>query len=201
MGLFVNITIFVIALLLVSIAGAECIISAIAIDKNPAAHTNGDLENAHKMLTIASVLCWVTIALLIVGIALYLYFGSESIKTTGSKIVAALMIGMLLLLFFIGILAILGATSMKKSSAFTGKGEDQKAYNAAIIAASLGVGGIAVIVIVALVHFYEKHKAKAKKEAVTEKQSQIDSLSAKINGLKNSLGSNMNLNALSKMQI
>jgi ascorbate-specific PTS system EIIC-type component UlaA len=147
------------------IAGVYAIKGAIAIKDNPSYGSDNDLQTAHEYLTIASVVCFVTLAIMILLIVLYIIFGSETIMVTGSWVSLGLMFVSCALAITIGILCAIAAVDMKKSSNYTGQGQDYAAYTDSIISTFLGLGLFGLLIIGFIgygIYSYQRAQEEAK---------------------------------------
>lgn len=154
-----------------------------------------ELKSAHSYLTWLSVAGWITIALIITGIVLFFVFGGEFVegaeeaeqvekKLTKKKKGGSFMLDAVLFLaggitITIGIISALAASNLRRAQANADNGIEagdkyySKAYDDAIIAASLGIGTIGLLILVMIIHASAKHAAKTsqlKKEEAQKKK-------------------------------
>lgn len=145
----INAALFIGSFIVLAIAGGFSTSAARKLQSS----ADPDLKSAHSYLTYSSILVWISIAGILVGGGLYLFFASETIETTGNWIVDAFLFLTLVLVGAVGILAAIAATKINSS-----KADDNGAYRQTIIAAILGIVGFVMVLVIIGIKFF--HKAK-----------------------------------------
>ena len=159
MGLVINIILTAIALTTFAIAGGYITNAAVRITGIPEYQSaNQDLVSAHKWASIAAVVTWISIALLIVGIVLYIIFAFESVELTGKFFIYALLFLALTGNIVVGILSALTASDINKS----GVPDNNLSYRQSIIAAVLAIVTFVFILVTLILTFVYKPKIKKK---------------------------------------
>jgi len=166
MGLVVNIILFGLSFITLAISGGFSTNAAVRITKIPNYKDNKKLESAHRNLSIAAVITWITVAALVIGIILFLIFGSEETAAAeeetgisfGSIIVYFLLGVSLFATIFVGILSAIAAGEINDS----GVPNKDLANRQAIIGAVLAIVG-AVLILGALIGKYIYGRKQEKK--------------------------------------
>ena len=173
MGFAINIIFFGIAFVTLAIAGGFATNAAIRVTQIPAWSKNNDLAAAHKYLTIAAVITWISIAIMIVLIILFLIFGLETAAIPGVLTILTylFLFGTLVLIGAVGILSAIAAAKIGDSKVPDNKGSREQA----IIAAVLAIVGAVGMLVVILVRLFYNPKSDEKKKADKEK-AQADEL-------------------------
>ena len=175
MGIFGYLILFLVIIAMTIVAGVYTIKAALAVAANHNYSGDANLKTAHKYLTIASTVCWISIALIITLIVLYMVFGLETVLYTGMWVSLLLLITAFALATTVGGLAAASAYYIKKSTKY---GTSlHAAYYDSLIATGFGLGS-AVVVIIGLVIYgiyaYKEGKKKAaEKAAVNQAQSLV----------------------------
>lgn len=163
MGLAINYVLLGISFVALAIAGGFSTNSSIRTTQIPGYKQNEKLINAHKYLSIAAAVCWVTVALLIFGIIAMIFFSAELAEisvTTGSSTGKYILYGLLFLslgaTIAIGILTAIAANDIGQSKVTN----DNLSRRQAIIGASIAIGVFVLLVIALIVLFTYKPKAK-----------------------------------------
>ena len=125
--------------------------------------TDPDLVYSHKILTISSIVAWLSVALIIGGIIAYIVFGSETVEVTGNYVVYGLLFFILLLILTVGILSAIAAYNINKTTA-----NNDGAYKASIVSAVLAIIGF--VLVLGIILFKAFHKPKKEKEEKQEKE-------------------------------
>lgn len=125
--------------------------------------TDPDLQTAHRYVTWAAILSWISVALIIGGIIAYVIFGSETVEVTGNWVVYGLLFFTLLLILTVGILSAIAAYNINKTSA-----DNSGSYRQSIIAAVLAIIGF--VLVLGIILFKAFHKPKELKEEKQEKE-------------------------------
>jgi NADH:ubiquinone oxidoreductase subunit 5 (subunit L)/multisubunit Na+/H+ antiporter MnhA subunit len=190
--------ILIIATILTIMSGVYCILAAEAIVKNSKYSSDANLNQAHWYLEVSAIVCWVTIFLILVGIGIYIYYSRNQASRGSTLIITGLMVLMVLLLAIMGSLSAAAAAIMHNSSNFsTSTSSDYEAYIDSIIVATLGVGGIGILLVGIIIYWYITHHRKVvleKKEkivvnAVSKAQNDLGNmvLEGKIVNIKNKI--------------
>jgi len=137
----------------------------------PEKETNKDLQNAHKWSIWAAVLSWITVALLLLALVVFIYLSvvlSEEEYATGSYggfsnlfINGALFLA-LAGIITVGIFSVLTANDIKKSDVT----ETNNSYRNAIIAAVISIVTFVGILIAFFIKIFYKPKSKTEKSDV-----------------------------------
>ena len=177
MGTYINLVFFGISFIALSISGGFATDSARRVtgisgwDKNP------DLSTAHKYLSIAAVVCWITVAAIIVGGILYIWGTAETIELGSLGWAGYMVYGLLFLslaaTIVVGILSALGAQKIANSKVTNDNNSRRQAIIAAVLALVTAVGLIA-----ALITMFAYHGSKKKKDTSTESELQTLALMA-----------------------
>ena len=137
----------------------------------PEKETNKDLQNAHKNSIISAVVGWITVAMLLIALGIFIYlsviFSEEEYATgTGGGFSNMFINGALFLslagIITTGIFSILTANDIKKSEVT----DNNNSYRNAIIAAVISVITFVAIIIVFIIKLFYKPKPKGEKEDV-----------------------------------
>lgn len=166
MGIVVNIILFGLSFITLSISGGYSTNSAVRITKIPNYKDDKKLESAHRNLSIAAVITWITVAAIIIGAILFLIFGSEETvaaeESTGisfGSIIVYFLLGVSLLATgFVGVLSAIAAGEINDSDVPNKKSANRQA----IIAAVLAIVG-AVLILGALIGKYIYGRKQEKK--------------------------------------
>lgn len=152
MGLnIINAFLFIGSFIILAIAGGFATDASRRLQKS----ADPDLKSAHSYLTYAAILCWISIAAILIGGGLYLFFFSETIEETGNWVVYGFLFLTLILVGAVGILAAIAATKIGKS-----KADNNGAYRQTIIAAVLGIVGFVMVLTIIGIKFFYKAKGK-----------------------------------------
>jgi len=165
--------IFIILIAITAVAATYAIKSERTLANNPSFPTDPDLLNAHKYLTIAGIVGWTTIGIIILLIILYFVFGAETIVYTGSIVTIILGLISVALAATVGILSTIGAIDMKKSPNFTNQGLDKEAYDDAIIAAVCGVGSVGLLIVILIIYWVNRYRRSAREAKAVKNQEQL----------------------------
>ena len=153
---FVNLIFFGISFITLAISGGFATNAALRITGIPAWDTNDKLKSAHRKLTIAAVVTWITIAVILVLGILYLIFGSETIGVFGDIIIYLFLFATLGASAVIGTLSAIAAAEIGQSKV----SDDNESRRQAIIAAVLALVGFVSLVIILFIHLFRKPKDK-----------------------------------------
>jgi len=146
---FLNAFLFFGAFIVLAIAGGYSTSAAVKLQKS----SDPDLRYSHTLLSWSAVICWISIAAILVGGGLYLFFFSETVEETGSWIVDGFLFLTLVLVASVGILAAIAATKINSTQA-----DNNGAYRQTIIAAILGIVGFVMVLIIIGIKFFYKPK-------------------------------------------
>ncbi len=153
---FVNLIFFSISFITLAVSGGYATNAAVRITGIPAWDSNDKLKSAHRKLTIAAIVTWITVAaILILGI-LYLIFGTETIGIFGDIIIYLFLFATLAATAVIGALSAIAAAEIAQSKV----SDDNESRRQAIIAAVLALVGFVGLVIILFIHLFRKPKDK-----------------------------------------
>ena len=170
MGLAITIILLFIAGAAYATAGGFATNSAIRTTKISGYKQNPKLTSAHKWLSIAAGVTWGSIALIILGIIMLIFFGPEVIEASeASEAVAGksttkagtyVLYGLLFLIMVgvitVGILSAIAARDINSA----GVQDDDRAARQATIAAVIAIPVFVLVLIVLIVQFTYKPKKK-----------------------------------------
>lgn len=134
----------------------------------PEKETNKDLQNAHKNSVIAAIVGWITVALLLLALVVFIYLSvvlseEEYATGTGGGFSNLFINGALFLalagIITVGIFSVLTANDIKKSDVT----ETNNSYRNAIIAAVISIITFVGILIAFFIKLFYKPKSKAVK--------------------------------------
>ena len=160
MGLAISIIFFGFTLVTLAIAGYFATAAAVKVTKIDNWDNNDKLRSAHRNLTWAAVITWITIALILVGAILYFIYGLETAAETGKYVAWGLLALSLIAVIFVGILSAIAASDINTSGVSDKKSADRDA----VIAAILGIVGSVLIITVLLISVFYKPKKKESKD-------------------------------------
>lgn len=173
------ILIIIIILVIVVAAGVFSIRAAIAVKNNLQYNTDPLLQRAHKYFTIASVVCWISIAVIVLLVILYLVYGAETIAYTGSAVLVSLILILIALSGAIGVLSAIGCTSLHSSPNYSGTGDDLAAYHDGIISAVVGIASTSLFIIGFFVYlYYSSQRTKVIVKETGEKEKVVADIQA-----------------------
>jgi hypothetical protein len=156
MGIAINIILLGISFIAFAVSGGYITNSSVRITGIPGYKEIPDLESAHKWASIAAVVTWISIALMIVGIILYIVFASETAEFTAKWVIYGLLFLTLVGTITVGILSALTANDVNKSKV----PDKNLADRQAIIAAVLAIVVFVLVVVVLILTFVHKSKKK-----------------------------------------
>ena len=160
MGLnVINIFLFGISFIILAIAAGFATNAAVRLggDQDP------DLKSSHYYFTIVAIVAWLSVALIIGGIIVYIIFGSETVEVTGNWVIYLLLFFTLALVLTVGILSAIAAYKIGASSA-----DNKGAYRQAIIATVLAIVGFVLVAIILGIRLFHKPKKKESAEGTQE---------------------------------
>lgn len=173
MGLFINLLFLAISFITLAVAGGFSTNGAVRVTGIPAWDKNPDLYTAHKYLSISATVCWVTVAVIIVGAIVYAIFGAETVElgTLGwaDYVVYGLLFLSLAATIGVGILSAIAAQKIAAS----GVTENNSSRRQAIIAAVLAIVASVAIIAAFLFLFFG---SGGKKKDETSKTSELQTL-------------------------
>jgi MFS family permease len=140
--MIITILIFILLIIALGVSAFYLVGAAKDVDGTP----------SHKDLTIASIIGWVGLGLLVGLVGLYVVFGSETAGETGglfSKAMLFLAVGVILAT---GIFGIMGTVKLDKN-----KKSHKKAYDKAIIGSSIAFSAAMILIIWKIITFIKKH--------------------------------------------
>lgn len=163
MGLAINIILLGIAFIALSISGGFSTDSARRVTNINGYSTNDKLTKGHSFLTISAIITWITVALIILGIILMIFFlpeETEASAVTGGSYGKYFIYGLLFLtlgaVIAVGILSAIAANDIGNS----GVSDDNLSRRQAIIAASIAIGVFVLLLIGLILVFTYKPKKK-----------------------------------------
>lgn len=159
MGIVINILLLGLSFTAFAVSGGFITNSAVRITGIPGYKQIPDLESAHKWASIAAVITWISIALMLVGIILYIVFASETAEFTAKWVIYGLLFLTLGGTIAVGILSALTANDVNKS----GVSDKNLADRQAIIAAVLAIVVFVLIIVALILTFVYKPKLKSEK--------------------------------------
>lgn len=161
MGLnVINIFLFGISFIILAIAAGYATNAAVRIGGgNP----DPELSSAHTYLTYVAIIAWISVALIIGGIIVYIIFGSETVEVTGNWVIYLLLFFTLALVLAVGILSAIAAYKIGAS-----KADNKGAYRQAIIATVLAIVGFVLVAIILGIRLFHKPKKKESAEGTQE---------------------------------
>ena len=161
MGTFINILFFGISFITLAISGGFATNAAVKLTSIPNYSSNPDLTTAHKYLSIAAVVTWITVAAILVLGILYLIYGDVE---TGGVFTNLVIYGLLFLslaaTITVGILSAIAADKISKSKVTNDNNARRQAIIAAVLALVAGVG----LLIGLLVMLFKPSKKKDEKK-------------------------------------
>lgn len=160
-----DIIVFIIALLLLGVAGGFAAASASNMAKNQQIGRNPRVVRARSNMIWASVISFVGLFLVLVALVLFFVFGNRSDAGTQKLIIGVVVALTFILILTAGVFAILGASNFRASGAYTGVGSDSSAYNQAIIASVLLIGGLGILLLVWLLVFFLRKPQRLQRAA------------------------------------
>jgi TRAP-type C4-dicarboxylate transport system permease small subunit len=163
MSTLIDIIVFVIVIALVAITASYAAASAKAITDISNWANDPKLAAAHKYLSWAASIGWIYIVILIVIIVLLIIF-IEVAYSLVSTIVAFANVATVLVLLAIGILAAIGTTYIRQSSA---SGTDV-AKNKALVASIVSLGSLALLIVYYIISYsvkYYNHQKDIREQA------------------------------------
>jgi magnesium-transporting ATPase (P-type) len=149
-------------------------IAAAKIHKNDDYKSDKYLQKAHKFLTTAAIVGWVSLAIIITLIVLYIIFGLETIATTGSLVIYGTFFILIVLDSVLGYLSIRSLMSMKDTKNFTGKGDDHTAYKDATIAVVITVVIFSLLIIYIVYFMYSSYKTAQLQKRLNEQKGKYE---------------------------
>lgn len=161
MGFGINLVFFSASLITLIISGFFSTSSAVRVTRITAWDKNPKLTSAHNKLSFSAVITWITVALIIVGIILFLVYGIEEAAAMPEIINIFLYILLLVSLIATIAVGILSAIASQEI-ADSGVSNNQNSRAQAITAAVLAIVGFVAIIVVFFVKMFYKPKKKPK---------------------------------------
>jgi hypothetical protein len=166
---------FFVALVATGFAGAYTIMGSLKINSSP----DSNLATANRYLIIASVVCWVTVALILVGVIALFFIGFEVVFFAGSWIAIGFAGLTLVLAFVVGALSAAAAVEIRKSAQFSQRNV-QEAYTDSIIAAIIGVGVFGLVIVASIIYFsYSYYRKYSLEHPKTETTTEVETTTEK----------------------
>ena len=169
MGLALTVVLLVIAGIAYAISGGFATNAAVRITKIPGYKQNPKLTNAHKWLSIAAAVTWISIALIVLGIILMIFFAPEVAEASTAEQAAGgsstsfgtyILYGLLFLIMggviTVGILSAIAARDINSAKIQN----DDNAARQATIAAVIAIPVFVIILIVLIATLTYKPKKK-----------------------------------------
>lgn len=156
MGFIINIVLLLGAIVLLGISGGYSTDAAKKVTDITGWDSYPDLRSAHTLLSWSAVVTWIGLGLIILLSILYIIYGLESVEITGNIVTYLLLFGVLGLVILVGILSAVAADKISKANV----SDDKGSYRQAIIAASLSLGTLGVIILLAVIKFVVKKKSQ-----------------------------------------
>ena len=151
---FVNFIFFGISFVVLAISGGFSTNSAVRITGIPSWDDNPKLKSAHSKLSIAAIITWITVAVILILGILYIIFGSETIGIFGNIIIYLFLLLTLAATAAVGALSAIGASDIQQSKVTN----DNGARKQAIIASVLAIVGFVGLVIILIIRLFNKPK-------------------------------------------
>jgi heme/copper-type cytochrome/quinol oxidase subunit 2 len=162
---------FIVALIIAVIALLIAAIFAVRVASGLGSHglSNDFLQRAHSYMTVASVIAWFSVAILIVVAVMAIFISVRESNAKGANaaspgavdhtfsIIAVVLGFTSIVTFAIGILGALSASEISKSG-LRNNLQVKRAYNDSIAVAVSGIVGVVLIVIGLLVFYAAEHK-------------------------------------------
>lgn len=167
MGLGGNITLLVLAALIVIISLILITDATVKVNEIDDYQENSDLVDASQYLTWMTVSAWIVLVLVAFGIGMLIYNGGSGAAKVGGIIVSALLVFMILILFVMGVMAALAADSIYKSGKST-SGNGKTAYNNCVVVAILSMTSIGLLIIMSIIYLVQRHKRAKMRRQLTE---------------------------------
>lgn len=171
MGSFVNIIFFAISFITLAISGGFATNSAVRITGIKGWEKNDELAEAHRLLSIAAIVTWITVAVIIALAIIIIFF----IGPAAGRFASIIIYGFLFLSVaaVVGI-AILSAIASQKINN-SGIEDDNLARRQAIIAAVLAsVSGVGIIILFIVRLFGGKKDEEDETEAEVEAEAEVE---------------------------
>jgi hypothetical protein len=163
MSFIINIILLILSVIVLGVSGGFATNSAVRLTGVTGYDDNEDLKNGHKYLSIAAIICWITVALLIILTVLFIVFTPEEAEAgavTGLSFKDYFVYGLLFItlatVLVIGILSAIGSNYIRIS----GVEDNNLAYRQAIIATVLSIICFTILLIGLILKFTYKPKKK-----------------------------------------
>ena len=147
MGFVIDIFLFGLSFVSLAIAGGFATNAAVRITGISGWGSNPDLRSAHRYLSISAVICWVTVAVILVLVFLYIFFGLD----IGLEILITLVTyGLLFLslgaIIVVGVFSAIAAQKIADSKVSDNNESRRQSIIAAVLALVSGVGLLGIII-------------------------------------------------------
>ena len=167
MGMGGRIALLVMVGLLVFIVLVLITDATVKVNELPDATSNGDLQDASRLLTWTTVACWVSLVMIAIGIGIVIYNGSSAVAKAGGGMINGLLVFLLLMLFVMGVMASAAASSIDASGQNV-DGDGKAAYNNCVAAAILSLTTVGLLIIGMIMMAAQRHKHNKKVREVEE---------------------------------
>ena len=168
MGFIINAIFFLISFATLAVAGGFATDSARRTTTINNYDNNELLISAHQKLTIAAVITWITIAVLITLVVLLIIFGGPEAANWLNWIIYGFLILTLGAVAAVGILSAWGASQIQQAEV----PDDNLSRRNAIIAAVLAIVGFVAVVVILLIRIF----SGGEEEEETDVTSQLTSI-------------------------
>ncbi len=158
MGVIINIIFFGIAFITLVISGGFATNSSVRITGITGYKGNDKLKAGHDKLTIAAIITWITVAVLIILGILSVVFGADEVPGIMNWVVYGFLILTLAAVGAVGVLSAIGAADIGAAKVTNDNGSQR----AAIIAAVLAIVGFVAIIVVLLIRIFSGSSDKDK---------------------------------------
>ncbi len=167
--MFMDVLFFGFSFLVLLITSGFTTDAAVRVTKIDDWKENPKLKAAHKNLTWAAIIGWLSVTLILISAVLFLFFGTEEAvpeaieadKTGGPNFITIFIYGMLIIsliaTIFVGILSAMASADINDSKVKDNKSSAKQS----IIAAVLAILGALILIITLALKFFYKPKTKA----------------------------------------
>ncbi len=151
-------------------------ITKITVPNSKSWKNNTNLQDAHNMLTWLAVGGWISVALILFGLVVFLFTGGkEKINGKANPVFIGLLLTVTGVTIAVGVLSILASQNLAKApnnAKYPFEPGDSDHYGSArkdgILAASLSIGVIGIIVLMWIILIAARNSAKKSKEKAEE---------------------------------
>lgn len=152
MAIITNLILAILSIAAIATSGVFTIISAMKIKDAHNYSSDDDYQDAHKYLSWASIVTWISLATLLALIVIYFIFFSATAEITGKWFVMLIILILVILLGFSGVLSSMAAQKIKASKNY-GDDDSEKSFKDSIISAALSLGTIVILILFVLIVF------------------------------------------------